>query len=113
MQLIYELHHEETSDQALAITAVKPPKKRKRVEILDKGSRGIILSAIFVAKKALISCTVTGQLICGFVIGYNSICRKHVFMPPPFVECGRALSLAHVRLSVCRCVLLCVPPSFM
>ena len=39
------------SDQALVISAVKPPKKRKRVEILDKGSRGIILSAMFVAKK--------------------------------------------------------------
>ena len=29
---------------------------------------------------------------------------KHVIMPPLFVECGRALSVAHVRPSVRACV---------
>ena len=31
--------------------------------------------------------------------------RISIFMPPLFVECGRALSVAHVRPSVCPCVL--------
>ena len=32
------------------------------------------------------------------------------FMPPPFVECGRALSVAHVRPCVRACVRACVRP---
>ena len=31
----------------------------------------------------------------------------YIFMPPPFEECGRALSVAHVR----ACVRPCVRPS--
>ena len=40
------------------------------LEILDVGSRGIVL-LFFVAKtKALISCTVTTQVTCTFVFAY-------------------------------------------
>ena len=49
--------------------AVQPHKTARCLEILDIGSRGIVLSVYLgVAKtKALISCAVTAQLICIFV----------------------------------------------
>ena len=34
--------------------------------------------------------------------------KYYLFMPPPFVECGRALSVAHVR----ACVRACIRASF-
>ena len=37
---------------------------------------------------------------------------RSLFMPPLFVECGRALSVAHVRPSVCPSVHPSVRPSF-
>ena len=76
-------------------------------------------------KKALISFAVTAKLICVFVFANAKIRFFHdtahicyqtrlifdihcnifsfdatLFMPPPFEECGRALSVAHVRASV-------------
>ena len=40
------------------------------------------------------------------LIGVGVSCRISYFivMPPPFVECGRALDVAHVRPSVRACV---------
>ena len=40
------------------------------------------------------------------------LCFFIVIMPPLFVECGRALSVAHVRASVRACVCASVRPSF-
>ena len=45
-----------------------------------------------------------------FLIHIHNIClhgeilKNIIFMPPPFEECGRALSVAHVRPSVRACV---------
>ena len=38
----------------------------------------------------------------------NKVCTE-IFMPPPFEECGRALSVAHARACVFASVRLCVP----
>ena len=44
-------------------------------------------------------------------LSVNNMYTIKFFMPPLFVECGRALSVAHVRLSVRACVRASVRPS--
>ena len=69
----------------------------KRLEILDLGRRGIVLSmypcTIHVAKtKALISFAVTAKLICVFVFAYAKSWFSHEgahmrAVPNPFFHC--------------------------
>ena len=42
----------------------------QKLEISNSGSRGIVRNIFVVKTKALISCTVTSQLICAFVFAY-------------------------------------------
>ena len=65
----------------------------------------MILIDIFVVLSKLFA-------LIKFIVTYDCDVNSHLFfMPPPFEECGRALSVAHVRPCVRACVRPCVRPS--
>ena len=66
----------------------------------DESSPSIILAG----RALLVKMLITLEPRYAFGSNYEYFFFLFLFMPPPFVECGRALSVAHVCPCVCQSV---------